>query len=215
MKSLLNVLWVLLAVTSAQANDVVPDLFTKEQFNAATMAQAANHYIGLGEVKAIEALKALEEDHVAAIDEGINTNERIGWICRIIFLGKEGKPLRQPQYGGLRLPYLTMPLERWPLYPIAQSDQVFFVLSEGYVLGGLAERASKYIDYCSTTGSFRTTQVKVPLHEDAIKAFNTLRESNHWKMIKWTDQGPGSKYTMNEESILRYIEAQATSIPKR
>jgi len=214
MKTLFIAFSTLVALTAAQANQAVPDLFTKKQFNAVALAQAANHYIGLGEVEAIKALKALEEDHSKAIDRGFHTNERIGWICRIVFQGTKGKPLRQPLYGGLSLPYLTMPLERWPLYPVAESDGVFFVLSEGYMLAGVAERASDYIDYCSANGDFRKTKVKIPTHDEAVSAFDSLKQSERWTIIKWRDEGPGTKYTMSEEWVLRDIEAQATSIPK-
>jgi len=214
MKTLLVAFSTLIAMTAAQARQVVPELFTKKQFNAAILAQAANHYIGMGEAEAIKALKALEKDHSKAIDRGFHTNERIGWICRIVFQGTNGKPLRQPMYGGLSLPYLTMPLERWPLYPVAESDGVFFVLSEGYMLAGVAERASDYIAYCSANGDFRKTKVKKPSRNEAVSAFDALKKSNQWTMIKWKDEGPGTKYTMSEEWVLRDIEAQATSIPK-
>jgi len=214
MKTFILACYTLVAMTAAQGNQVVPDLFTKKQFNATALAEAANHYIGLGKAEAITALKALEEDHSKAIDRGFHTNERIGWICRIVFQGAEGRPLRAPRYGGLSLPYLTMPLDQWPLYPVAESDGVFFVLSEGYMLAGVAERAAAYIDYCSTTGVFRKTKVEVPSHDKAVKAFNSLKTAKRWTMIKWTDEGPGTKYKMSEEWVLRDIEAQASSIPK-
>jgi hypothetical protein len=216
MKSLLNVVWCFLAMTASHGADIVPDLFTKNQFNAATLAQAANHYIDLGEAGAIIALKALDERREANIDRELEpTDERIGWICRIIFQGKEGKPLRQPGFGRLSLPHLTMPLERWPLYPVVESDGVFFVMSRGYWIFGRPEQASAYIDYCSTEGEFRKTKVGVPTHDEAVNAFNTLKGSDRWKMIEWIAQGPGPKYKIKEDLVLRQIEEQATSIPKR
>jgi len=108
-----------------------------------------------------------------------------------------------------------MPLERWPLYPVAESDGVFFVLSEGFLLAGMAERASEYVDYCSRTGTFRKTKVKVPSQDEATEAFNALKEAKRWKMIKWKDEDHGTKYTISEDWVLRYIAAQATSIPKK
>lgn len=204
MKNYLTALCSLFVISVAQANETVPDLFTKKELNTSTLAQAANHYIEMGEIRAIKSLKALGEEHAVCI----------GWVCRIIFQGKDGKPLRQPMYGGLSLPYLTMPLERWPLYPVAESDGVFFVLSEGYMLAGVAERASDYIDYCSANGDFRKTKVKIPTHDEAVGAFDSLKRSERWTMIKWKDEGPGTKYTMSEEWVLRDIEAQATSITK-
>lgn len=192
----------------------VPRLFKARNYNSATLAEAANYYIELGEARAIKELKALEEDFGESMDRGFNRNERIGWVCRIVFQGTNGKPLRQPFYGALRLPYLTMPVERWPLFPVAESDGVFFVLSEGYMLAGVAERASDYIDYCSATGDFRAKKIKMPTQEEAVKAFDTLKKAKRWTMIKWKDESLGTKYTMSEEWVLRDIEAQAISIPK-
>ena len=40
----------------------VPDLFKTNAFTCATLAEAANYYIALGEVRAIKKLKALEEE---------------------------------------------------------------------------------------------------------------------------------------------------------
>lgn len=191
----------------------IPQLLRVKEFNSATLARAANHYISLGEARAIKELKLLEEDIVVSASRRFQRNERIGWVCRIIFQGPKDLPLRPPAYGGLSLPRLTMPLDRWPLYPVAESKGVHFVLSEGYTLAGVAERASDYVDYCSTKGAFRTTKLKVPSREDALHAFDALENSQRWKDLKWKDSGPGTRYTMSQQWVLEKIKAQATSIP--
>ena len=208
-------LFTIVLLVSMTAKGAVPELFSKKEFNCTTLAKAANHYISLGSEQAIKELKKLEEDHIAGMKRGFHTNERIGWVCRLIFQGKNDKPLRQPLYGGLSLPRLTMPLKHWPLYPIAKSKGVYFVLSEGYSLAGRAERASDYIDYCSSSGSFRKVKLMVPSQDEAIKSYNAFKKGKRWTVIKWKDKGPGTKYTMSEEWVLRDIEAQATSTPKK
>lgn len=190
----------------------IPQIFKVKEFNCLNLADAVNHYIALGEASAITELKALEEDLGESMDRGFSRNERIGWICRIVFQGSKGKPLRQPLYGGLGLPYMSMPLERWPLYPVAESEGVFFVLSEGYMLAGAAEPAKDYIDYCSANGEFRKTKIKKPTHQEAVSAFDSLKKSRQWAMIKWKDEHHGTTYTMSEEWVLRYIEAQLNFI---
>lgn len=191
----------------------VPQLFKVKEFTCVTLAEAANHYIALGEVQAIQELKALEENRRLS-RRSFNRDERIGWVCRIIYAGKGDKSLRPPYYGGLDLPVLTMPMERWPLYPIAETDGVYFVLSEGCLLGGLAERASEYVDYCSSTGEFRKTSVAVPTHDEAVEAFHSFKSARRWTMIKWIDKRPWVTYTMDEDWVLSRIEKQATLIPK-
>jgi len=214
MKLLLTIPVLLLCGMIASMAGELPELFSREKFNSATLATAANYYIALGEERATKELKSLEVDTMKSPPQtGIQRNERIGWICRIIFEAKNNEPLRGPRYGALRLPFLSMPLERWPRYPVAESDGVFFVLSQGYVLAGLPEGASAYIDYCSSNGKFRKTPVKVPSRAEALSALESLKQSAAWKAIKWKDQGPGHKYTLNKDYVWRDIEPQASSIP--
>ncbi len=215
MTKLLRIVAAILGMSVLPVKAGLPELFKRKEFTCDTLAVAANYYIELGEDRAIKELKMLEEDFGASMKRGFQRNERIGWVCRIVFNGARGKPLRPPMYGGLSLPRLTMPLERWPLYPVAESDGVFFVLSEGYSLAGVAERVSDYIDYCKSTGTFRKAKVKVPTQGEAIKAFKAFKDDKRWKIIKWKGEGPGTKYTMSEDWVLRDIEAQATSIPKQ
>lgn len=215
MKRLLPLLGLLLATVAANAEDGIPDLFVKKQFDCSALAKTANYFISLGQERAIEELKELEGDRSAAIERGFHTNERIGWVCRILFQVGRDKPLRQPRFGGLSLPYLTMPLERWPHYPVVESEGVFFVLSEGYKLMGIAERASAYIDYCSSNGTFRATKVNIPTRAEAIAAFDALKATERWKVIKWKDERPGTKYTISEELVVRDVNAQATATPEK
>ena len=186
----------------------VPELFKARDVTCVTLAEAANYYISLGEAEAIKKLKGLEEGFGDSRDRGFGRNARIGWVCRIIFEGKGDKPIRQPYYGGLLLPYLTMPLTEWPQYPVAESEGVYFVLADGYMLAGVAEEASDYIDYCSNNGTFRKTKVNVPSKADAISAFNSINDSIRWKKIKWKDESPGSTYTMSEDWTLDNLKAQ-------
>jgi hypothetical protein len=190
-----------------------PDLFRIKEFNSKMLADAANYYISLGEDRAIKELKALE-GRASIGGVSFDRNPRIGWVCRIIFKGAQGEPLREPGLGGLSLPHLTMPIERWPLYPVADSDGVFFVLDERYRVAGWPERLSDYIDYCHNKGEFRKTYLKVPTQDMATKAFLALKESERWKLIKWKDEAIGIKYTFSEEWVLKYIENQTKEIPK-
>jgi hypothetical protein len=190
----------------------VPELFRERSFNAVTLANAVNHFVALGEADAVRELTELAPDHKAMRPDGIDLPERVGWVCRILFSPKGDKPLRPPGYGGHSLPHLSMPLDRWPLYPIAASGKSFFVLSEGYHLRGLAERPMVYLAYCQKSGNFRKDPIPVPTKDEAQKDAAALRESVAWKAIRWTDEGPGTRYTMDEASIWKFIQAQADAI---
>jgi hypothetical protein len=181
----------------------------------ATLADAANHFIALGERAAAKELDSLVLDWDTDFHGKFSRNERLGWVCRILFEPKGKEPLRAPAYGGLGLPYKTMPLSNWPLYPVARSGSTYFVLSEGYSLKGSPENPEEYLAYCRTTGRFRTERVQSPTRSQALKVLETLRQSEAWKAIKWKDSGQGFSYTMREDWAWGFIKAQAEKMPER
>lgn len=192
-----------------------PPLFSEREFTCASFAEAVNHFISLGEDNAVKELRRLAlrpgEDFIASHGE-FSVNERIGWVCRVLFQPNDGKPLRPPLYGGLNLPENSMPLKSWPLYPVAFSGGTYFVLSQGYMLLGVAEDPKDYIDYCRTTGHFRKTPIPVPTRMDALRDATALKESEPWRVIKWKDRGEEWNYSINEERVWSFIQNQAESI---
>ena len=181
-------------------------------FTCATLAEAVNHFVDLGEAAAVKKLEALSVGWSAG--GSIGRNERLSWICRILFQPKGKEPLRGPAYGAPELPYLSMPLEKWSLFPVASSGSSFFVLSEGYTLVGQAEEPRDYLKYCRAKGRFRTERVTVPTRAQALTDLEALKNSTAWKAIKWKDSGPGISYEFDEEWSWRFIKAQAESMPK-
>jgi hypothetical protein len=148
------------------------------------------------------------------LSRGFSYNERIGWVCRILFEAKRDEPLREPRFGGLHLPWKSMPLKSWPLYPVACSGSSYFILSEGYQSGGRPEPARDYMEYCRKAGKFRKEPVAMPKRSDAQKDLQKLRDSKEWKAIKWTDSGQGFSYMFSEDDIWTFIKAQADQTPK-
>jgi hypothetical protein len=201
----------LLFCTSLVSHADVPLLFRERSFSAANLAEAVNHFVALGEEPAARELSTLAPDHDPG-RAGFSLPERVGWVCRILFQPKGDQPLRAPRYGAHSLPYLTMPLARWPLYPVAESGDSFFVLSEGYMLAGIPERPTRYLAYCRAEGIFRKQRIPVPGRHQAKKDVLALRQSPAWKAIEWKDRGPETTYTMNEEWTWRFIQAQADAI---
>ena len=114
-----------------------PKLFRERPFNAATLAIAVNHFVAVGQEAAIKELAELGT--AEPLRDGVYPAERVGWMCRVLFEPKGHEPLRPPMYGALQLPYKSMPLAKWPLFPVALSGSSYFVLSEGYLLKGEAE----------------------------------------------------------------------------
>jgi len=176
---------------SAPKPDRTPLLLKQKQFDSTILANAINYYIGLGEKQSLIELQALSRDDFDF-----------------------SNALRPPGFGGLSLPRNSMPLQSWPLYPIAKTGNTYVVLSEGYSLRGLAEPVSSYLDYCKTNGTFLKQKIAVPNRQNAITDISNLRKSTRWTSIKWSDSGPGFSYTISEPWVWDKIELQAKSIPQ-
>jgi hypothetical protein len=194
-----------------------PKLFREKPFTCAALAQAVNHFVALGETTAVWELEDLTLDWVKDHEKaGFSRNERIGWVCRILFQPTEKEPLREPRYGGhSSLPDRSMPLKTWPLYPVASFGKSYFVLSEGYSLRGVAEDPKACLKYCRTEGRFLKDEVPIPTRDQALKDAEELRKSDAWKAIKWKDSGPGFSYTLSEERAWSFIKGQAEAIPTK
>ncbi|MBW8864092.1 MAG: hypothetical protein JF609_04045, partial [Verrucomicrobia bacterium] len=160
---------ILLLLMTKLCHAAPPKLFTEKAFNSASLAEAANYFIKIGENSAVNELNAIATNDVQAAKLQFRANERIGWVCRILFESKDGKSLRPPRYGALRLPWNSMPDKNWPLYPVAFSGSTYFVLSEGYMLGGVAENSTDYMRYCQAGGTFRKTPVEINKKKKAVK----------------------------------------------
>jgi len=185
-------------------------LFRSAQFNCTDIARAVNHYVDLGEEATIHEFSSMADDD-ADLSRGFSVNERIGWLCRILF-EPGGGSLRPPMFGGLNLPYNSMHTQNWPLYPVAKSGETYCVLSEGYRLAGHAEPVRDYLAYCTSNGSFRTKPVKLIDRTTAIRDVAGIRTSKRWRDIKWSDSGVGFSYTISEPWIWKSIIVQAESI---
>src|SRR3712207_6045140 len=107
-----------------------------------------------------------------------------------------------------------MPLQQWPLYPVALSGSTYFVLNEGYMLAGVAERMHDYLRYCRANGRFRKQRVPVPTQEGTLADAEALRRSPAWRAIRWSGSGPGFRYELSEAHAWRFIRSQAATAPK-
>lgn len=200
-----------LLLTLQVACGAVPRLFQEKDFTATSFANAVNHFVALGEDSAVHELQGLATDNFTDFKLGFNVNERVGWMCRVLFETMT-ESLRAPRFGALSLPYQTMPDKSWPLYPVALSGSTYFVLSEGYSLGGKAEDPKAYIEYCRQTGVFRKKPVSVPSKTQALQDAAALRPSAAWQAIKWKDSGENWSYTMDEGRTWEFIQKQAEAI---
>ena len=209
MKRSIALVWLM---TLQFCGGATPELFQQRDFTAATFAEAINSFVRLGENAAVQELRGLALDDTKDRGEW-SVNERIGWMCRVLFDPKDSLPIRQPLFGALSLPYHTMPLSSWPRYPVALSGSTYFVLSEGYELSGLPEDSRDYIEHCRIHGVFRKTSIAVPTRAQALLDAAALRKSKAWTDIKWTDKDESWSYPMAEACAWEFIQKQANGIP--
>jgi hypothetical protein len=182
-----------------------PSLFREKPFTAVTFAEAVNHFVTIGETAAVKELHELASRE----STGLNwRNERIGWMCRVLFEAKGSEPLRPPRFGKWAWLPEEMPAKNWPLCPVARSGPTFFVLSEGYILFGVAEDTNAYIDYCRANGTFRKIPVTVPSRAQALDDAAALRRSDAWKAIPWRTES----HFISEEGVWKSIQDQADTI---
>lgn len=136
-------------------------------------------------------------------------NIRSCMMMRLIFDPRDPlKPLRAPMLGALPLPMESMPLADWPDYPMVDVGGVPFLLSENYMLGGLAEVASDYFKYCVKNGRFRSTPYKIANKEEANQALRNLYSSDRWKNIKWKFESPGRTYSYDARFVTDFLKIQ-------
>jgi hypothetical protein len=194
----------------------VPKLFTEKLFTSATLAEAVNRYIAIGEVATIKELQQVSSQESSQTElfagKGFSVNERIGWVCRILYEPRGRSSLRAPKFGELAMPEKTMPAEKWPFYPVAFSGSTFVVLKEGYTEDRTPEELKHYLAYCKNNGVFRQVPIPVPTKEQAEKDVANLRQSDSWKAIKWENNG-GFSYPMGEQFTLAFMQNQARLIP--
>jgi hypothetical protein len=203
----------------------LPRLFRQLDFNSRDLAQAANYFVAMGEERTAKKIASLASEFgsdwwrawAAANPHATNfsLNSRLSWMCRILYEPKGNEPLRQPLFGALHLPYHSMPLVQWPLYPLAQSGDTYFVLGDGYSLAGHPESMIGYLRYCKANGTFRKKQLPMPDGKQALKDFGALIQSAKWKAIKWRDSGGGWSYSFSEQAVLGALKSQAEEIPEK
>ncbi len=202
-------------MTLGLAHAEVPKLFSQKSFTSDNLAEAVNRYVAIGEaatIKEFQQLSAQESSTSEAFSgNGFNVDERISWVCRILYEPRGNSPLRAPKFGVLALPEKTMPIRKWPLYPVAFSGSTYFVLKQGYTPSGTPETLTHYLAYCKGNGVFRATPVEVPTQEQAKIDAANLRQSLAWQAIEW-ESPDGFSFPMGEQLTYGFVRNQAKAI---
>src|ERR1700679_1034143 len=91
----------LMLMTLGISHAEVPKLLTERAFTSATLAEAVNHYVAIGEPATLKELQNCAAEDAAHNDwlsnRGFSVGERIGWICRILYVPQGHSALRAPK----------------------------------------------------------------------------------------------------------------------
>jgi hypothetical protein len=195
----------------ARAPELVP-----EHPTCFELASAANRFIELGENGTIAELTRQWSTIRSDVAEESSTREQIGWICRLVFTPKLGKALRQPYFGGLAwVPFHSIRYSEWPLFPLVESDGVFFLLGEGYVLAGQAEDPLDYLSYCRANGVFRAKIIPIPSEEKAKHALEAFFRTEVWMKLNWEDSFFGAAGTIDFLKAQTKVRARREAMPSQ
>lgn len=190
------------------------DLLKGGPVNAATLAEAANHFMAMGEPAAGEALEHIAQTNAVERarspmewEAAMEVSHRLGWLCQILWPAKPGSARRPPGFGGLAYFEDRHDVGDWPLLPLAQVGPYYVVLSDSYILAGVPERAEDYLRRCEASGVFRTHKLPVPTRSEAERVLKPLRTSAAWRRV-WD----GSSGNAVEADAWAFVWRQAESI---
>ena len=186
----------------SRANESPLILALPEDATCVDLANLANQFIDMGRDKAIAELERQSGDGFG------DSRQLADRLCAILF-SYQGDSHRRFLTGGfMMLPFLTMPVNDWPYYPLAESDGVFFILSSGELLAGFRFNLKYNFDTRGSKIVFRKDHLKIPSRQEATLALERLIGSDAWKRIKWKDEGKGSTYSYSEAFEIEILKKQ-------
>jgi hypothetical protein len=118
-----------------------------------------------------------------ALLQAAHTNresQQIIVLCRMLFTKRSSSEFRRPLIGGAHF-FGDTDYPHWPLEPIELVDGVPFLITQGYVLGGVPEPADAYLQYCMTNCDWSTIRFREPTAKQKRDALVKLVASSKWK----------------------------------
>src|SRR6266850_2022649 len=101
-------------------------------------------------------------------------------LCRMLFTNRGPSEFRRPQIGGARFIAGT-DYPDWPLEPIELVEGYPFLITQGYTVAGVPERADTYVNYCVTNCDWSTFRFHEPTPQQKRDALASIVASSKWK----------------------------------
>ncbi len=135
-------------------------------------------------LKIASELQSLKKDEAITLLREWSKNkeydEQIIILCRMLFEPRKSSSFTRPGLGGPQF-YGGTSFEDWPLEPITLVDDIPFDIVIGYILAGMAEPGSKYLEYCIKETQWTSRRYRDATDAQINSAFQKLLNSHIWK----------------------------------
>ncbi len=101
-------------------------------------------------------------------------------LARMLFVARPGSKFRRPGIGGASF-WGGTGYENWPLEPIELVEGVPFMITDGYMLGGVAETDEMYVTDCLENCDWSSHRYRVASADELQAALAKLLASPKWK----------------------------------
>ncbi|PKP04761.1 MAG: hypothetical protein CVU11_03350 [Bacteroidetes bacterium HGW-Bacteroidetes-6] len=101
-------------------------------------------------------------------------------LTKMLFESKNDSPFRRPMIGGAIFLGNTT-YDDWTSEPIEIINNVPFLITRGYFIGGLPESSLHYLEYCMENGVWTAVVYKTKTEDELNAALKTLLNGSKWK----------------------------------
>jgi hypothetical protein len=101
-------------------------------------------------------------------------------LCRMLFVSREGEPLRPPCLGE---PWFLGDTteDHWPIHPLHLHEGVPLFVVRGWSLAGLPERAAEYLAFCLLHGVWNEKPFRMVDRQELTRVTEHFIENGPWK----------------------------------
>jgi hypothetical protein len=117
---------------------------------------------------------------LVSLARGEHQGDSVFFLCRMLYVPKEKAEFRRPMIGGAAFLGGTDYAD-WPLEPIALVDDIPFLITSGYALGGVAELPEDYVRYCIQNCEWNPVPFQPKSKREKKQALEKLLASRKWK----------------------------------
>jgi len=125
-----------------QVLESIPAIYG-DDYRTEDLVKVVNYLRSLGKEKAIHELREFVK---RTNSKGDGKRNGVFLVCRCLFANPEGWV--PPNIGREFPPLADESIEKWPYFPLAFSDGVPFLITQGYSLGGRGEQSERLLDAC-------------------------------------------------------------------